>query len=82
MTLTLTEADNATTLVGAVIANSGKFVVRWQSVTGRVYTLQSATNLMNAFSDLTNGIPATPTVNVYTDTVNGAVQKFYRVKLE
>ena len=53
-----------------------------QSATGRVYSLKAATNLMTGFSTLTNGIPATPTVNVYTDTVNGAVQKFYKVEVE
>jgi hypothetical protein len=47
-----------------------------------VYSLKAATNLMTGFSTLTNGIPATPTVNVYTDTVNGAVQKFYKVEVE
>jgi hypothetical protein len=63
-------------------ANPGELIVRWQSATGRVYTLQAATNLMTGFSLLTNGIPATPTVNVYTDTVNGVGQKFYRVEVE
>jgi len=63
-------------------ANPGEFIVRWQSATGRVYSLKAATNLMTGFSTLTNGIPATPTVNVYTDTVNGAGQKFYKVEVE
>jgi hypothetical protein len=63
-------------------ANPGEFIIRWQSVTGRVYTLQATTNLMNGFTALTNGLPATPTVNVYTDKVNGAEQKFYRVGVE
>jgi hypothetical protein len=47
-----------------------------------VYTLQVATNLVNVFGTLTNGIPATPMVNVYTDIVNGVGQKFYRIKVE
>jgi hypothetical protein len=63
-------------------ANPGEFIIRWQSVTGRVYTLQATTNLMDGFTALTNGLPATPTVNVYTDKVNGAGQKFYRVGVE
>jgi len=63
-------------------ATPGKFIVRWQSATGRVYLLKAATNLMTGFSTLTNGIPATPTVNVYTDAVSGAVQKFYKVEVE
>ena len=54
----------------------------WQSAAGRVYTLQATTNLLTGFSALTNGLPATPTVNVYTDAVNGAGQKFYRVGVE
>jgi hypothetical protein len=63
-------------------ATPGKFIVRWQSATGRVYALRATTNLLEGFSALTNGIPATPMVNVYTDTVNGAVQKFYKVEVE
>jgi hypothetical protein len=60
----------------------GEFVVRWQSVTGKTYSVLAATNLLTGFSSLTNGLPATPTVNVYTDKVNGAGQKFYRVGVE
>jgi alpha-tubulin suppressor-like RCC1 family protein len=63
-------------------ANPGEFIIRWQSATGRVYTLQATTNLLAEFSTLTNGIPATPKVNVYTGTVNGVGQKFYRVTVE
>ena len=64
-----------------VVAGGG-FVVRWQSVTGKTYSVLAATNLMTGFSALTNALPATPTVNVYTDKVNGAGQKFYRVGVE
>jgi hypothetical protein len=64
------------------IAADGKFVVRWQSVSNKFYAVQATTNLLTGFSSLTNGLPATPTVNVYTDTVNGAGQKFYRVGVE
>ena len=60
----------------------GEFVVSWQSVTGKTYSVLAATNLVTGFTALTNGLPATPTVNVYTDTVNGVGQKFYRVNVE
>jgi len=64
-------------------ALADSFIVRWQSATGRVYTVQAATNLGTGFTfDLRNNIPATPPVNVHTDAVNGAGQKFYRVKVE
>jgi hypothetical protein len=60
----------------------GGFVVSWQSVTGKTYSVLAATNLLTGFSTLTNALRATPTVNVYTDSVNGAGQKFYRVGVE
>ena len=41
------------------------------------------TNLLNGFDILLRtNIPAIPTENVYTGRVNGAAQKFYRVKVE
>ena len=62
----------------------GQYVVYWQSATGRMYTVEGATNLVGTNFDLILGtnIPATPMLNVYTDTVTGAAQKFYRIKLE
>jgi hypothetical protein len=61
----------------------GEFVVSWQSVTDRWYTVQAATNLLTGFNlNLRTNIPATPPVNVHTDNVSGVGQKFYRVKVE
>jgi hypothetical protein len=64
------------------VAGSGKFVVSWSSVAAKVYTLQSTTNLMIEFTDLKTSIPATPTINVYTDTTATVKCRFYRVKVE
>ena len=62
---------------------SSEFVIRWQSATGRVYTVLAATNLITGF-DLILGtnIQATPMENVYTDNVGTAGMRFYRVELE
>jgi hypothetical protein len=61
----------------------GNFVVSWQSVSDRWYTVQAATNLLTGFNlNLRTNIPATPPVNVHTDNVGGVGQKFYRVKVE
>ena len=60
----------------------GEYVVRWQSVAGKHYAVQATTNLLVGFSDLRTNILATPVVNVHTDNVNGAGQKFYRVVVE
>jgi hypothetical protein len=63
-------------------ATSGKFVLSWQSVSSKMYTVMAATNLMTGFTDLATNIQATPTVNVHTDSVENAGQRFYRIKLE
>jgi hypothetical protein len=77
-----TNAASCLVLYALTYNPPGEYVVRWQSATGRLYTVQAATNLLTGFTALTNGLPATPTVNVYTDKVNGAGQKFYRVGVE
>ena len=52
-------------------------VLRWPSVSDRVYELQRATDLVGGFSVLTNGLAATPPFNTFTDQT--AAQGFYRV---
>jgi|GEM_PF-212254 len=63
-------------------ATSGTFVLSWQSVSGKMYKVMAATNLLIGFADLATNIQATPTVNVHTDSVENAGQRFYRIKLE
>ena len=54
-------------------------VVQWPSVTGKVYHLQRATQLLPAdFAVLATNIPATPPMNMYTDLVS-QITNFYRV---
>ena len=55
------------------------YVIRWASVSNRLYDLLKSTNLMTGFDELTNGLPATPPENVFTDAVNGVGMKLYRV---
>ncbi|MEI6211880.1 MAG: Ig-like domain-containing protein [bacterium] len=63
-------------------AAPGEYVVRWQSATGRLYTVQAATNLVVGFTNLVTHRPATPPVNVHTDNVSGVGCRFYRVQVE
>jgi hypothetical protein len=62
--------------------SAGQLVVCWQSVSGRTYAVMMATNLMAGFSNLATNIPATPPMNVRTDTVDNVPTRFYRVKVE
>jgi hypothetical protein len=67
----------------ALLADSltGRFVVRWQSVTGKKYSLFRGTNLITqSFLEITNNISATPPENVYTDAVEGVDMNFYKVR--
>ncbi len=63
-------------------AAPGEFLVRWQSATGRLYTVQAATNLVVGFSNMVLHVPATPPINVHTDNVGSAEARFYRVQVE
>ncbi len=64
-------------------AAPGEYVVRWQSATGRLYTVQAATNLLVVgFTNLATHLPATPPVNVHTDNVSSVGCRFYRVQVE
>ena len=57
---------------------SGGFVVSWNSVSGRVYDVYWATNLMDSFDFLKTNINYP--VNSYTDTLHNSRNKcFYRI---
>jgi hypothetical protein len=61
----------------------GSTVVRWVSESNRLYTLLLSTNLMlDPFSTaLTNRVPATPPLNVHTDSVTRPVGAYYRIEV-
>ena len=64
----------------------GKFVVRWLSVTNRMYDVMRGTNLAagtNAFLPLpgATNLTGTPPVNIWTDSVSGvSTRLYYRLK--
>jgi hypothetical protein len=62
----------------------GRYVVRWQSVTSRTYTLQRTTNLTaeSSYSNLVPAVAGQPDSTVRTDaTATATTPHFYRVKL-
>lgn len=67
----------------AGIEDSQRFVVRWTSVTNRMYSLRATTNLPLGFKQtLRANIQATPPLNVHTDIVEGVSCKFCQVLVE
>ena len=58
------------------------FVVKWTSVAGKNYTLESCTNLGSSFWSLVqSAIPATPPTNSMTVNVGGNSSVLFRVKV-
>jgi poly(3-hydroxybutyrate) depolymerase len=61
-------------------SQSDKFILRWSSVTGKTYSVLSATNPGSAFISVTNGLTATPPVNIFT-AAPSASAVFYRMAI-
>jgi hypothetical protein len=58
-------------------------VLRWSSVAGRWYAIQTATNLMTGFDGWAKtNIPATPAMNTHTVIVDQIRNRYYRVTVE
>jgi hypothetical protein len=57
-------------------------VLRWSSFTNRFYTVHYSTNLLSGFMVLQSNIPATPAVNVYTDSTMTVPGKAYKITTE
>ena len=83
-----TDPNDSASFLGIIAAVSdpavsNRFIVSWQSIANRRYAVQAATNLKAGFTvNLRTNIFATPPVNVYTDNVESADHKFYRIKVE
>jgi hypothetical protein len=80
-----TNAASVFKITSAQMIPGGKFVVRWASVSNRLYDISRGTNLAagsRAFVPLpgATNLPATPPVNAWTDSVSTAsTRAFYRV---
>ena len=58
----------------------GDFVLHWSSVTGRVYSVESSSNLLDkVWYNIASNLPATPPANVYTVRVDNASTRFGRI---
>jgi hypothetical protein len=70
----------------AETASSTGMVLRWPSISNRFYTLSRSTNLVagaNGFIAIPGAVhmPATPTENSYTDSVQSVGPVFYRINV-
>jgi hypothetical protein len=67
----------ATITAGSV---AGNFDIKWPSVSGRTYHLQTSSNLQS-WSDAVTPITATPPMNTYTVTLTPGTNTFYRIRV-
>jgi len=66
-------------VTGAVSSSSTHFVLQWDSRYGYVYDIEFTDDLLAGFSNLVEGIPASPPMNTHTDSVEGIAQRLYQV---
>lgn len=57
----------------------GPFVIRWSSNSNQVYRLLRGTNLHSGFTVIAPSLPATPPMNVHTDSVQPSATVFYQI---
>jgi len=58
------------------------FIIRWPSAGGRLYSVDSLTNLVtDTWSNMATNLPATPPENVYTVQVDNVEKLFNRVRV-
>jgi hypothetical protein len=58
-------------------------VIRWNSTAGQAFHVRRGSNLLDgaSFNTLATALPATPPLNVYTDSAPAAPAGFYQILL-
>ena len=79
-----TEPDNGLSLLQieeiAPAVAGNETVLRWQSASNRVYSIWRSAALPDGFGLVATNLPADPPLNVYTDRIDGAATRFYRIE--
>ena len=66
-----------------VLLDASEYVIRWPSVSGRLYAVDFCTNLVSgSWSNLVSDLPATPPENSHTGLVGSAEAHFIRVRVK
>ncbi|MGD9611538.1 MAG: Calx-beta domain-containing protein [Kiritimatiellia bacterium] len=67
----------------APATDGNETVLRWQSASNRVYSVWRSAALPDGFGLLVaTNLPADPPLNVYTDRIDGAATRFYRIEAQ
>lgn len=80
-----TDRNNAASLfkvVDSAAASATNLVLRWSSVSGKLYAIHSTTNLLAHLEPVQTDIPAAAPVNSFTVTVDGIERTFYVIEVQ
>ncbi len=78
-----TNASSVLTVSNVVVDTESDRIIRWQSAPDRLYTIRRLPDLVSGTSsNIATGVPATPPVNVHTDSVGVTLPVFYDVLCE
>ncbi len=77
-----TDPRSATSTFSISIERMPAFQIRWNSLTGRTYTVEAATSLLGPFRSLKTGIPATPPINRFDEVDPNSTETFFRLRIE
>ena len=66
----------------SAVADPGRVVIRWSSLSNRVYGIGRTANLAEPFLFFTSNLAATPPLNTYTDAPPADGTWYYRVTVE
>lgn len=66
--------------IQALSGQSNGFIeIRWSSLSNHQYAVSCSTNLQSGFWLVQSNLPATPSMNTYTDTTQNLQRKFWRI---
>lgn len=82
-TVTVQEVtDTPLVITGTEWVDGNKLVLRWSSVSATRYSVMATTNLLDGFAVERGDIHAVPPENVYTSSVEGVEQKFWKISVD
>lgn len=77
-----TSQTDALKILDAVPDPTNGVTISWLSATGKVYSINRQSDLFESgYTTVTNGVPATPSTNFFTDTAATNGQYFYWINL-
>ncbi len=78
-----TDSNSVFTITANGVKPADRFIFHWDSVGGRIYSVDSRSNLLiDAWSNIESNIAATPPLNTYTVQTDNAEMLFNRVHVK